>query len=132
MSFELFLTGSRLVFLTRTPSECRCVNMRLWSSQRLTNASTILHFFRFTQLSCPAARLPTRAPTHPPIHPVPRPTLQNMATMNDNYTAGWMKSQRTTRLFEMTFTSAPPQFLSQRPPVCLTYLTEKVFIWNIY
>lgn len=59
--------------------------------------------------------------TQPPnAGPYLHPTLQNMASTNHNQATVYKKIRRTARLFEMTFTSAPPHVLSAWPPVYLT------------
>lgn len=96
--------------------------MRLWSSQDLTNASTTVHF---SALFTPASLPHVYPHVLPDTHPSPQtrylcPTLQNTASLHDNRATVWMKSRRTARLFEMSFTSAPPHVLPDWPPVYLT------------
>lgn len=99
-----FCAVSRPVFLTGPRSVTTRENF--WSSQGLTNASTIVQIYPFIHPATPAARSSARAATHLPPRPPTSPPYKKRWV--------WLiiKSPSTARLFEMTFTSASALILA--------------------
>lgn len=117
-----FRLVSRVVFLTGPHSVTRCVNMRrglasIWLMLPLLCISSTLFIPPAAPHVCPHVHLDTQPPNPGTyLHP----TLQNMASTNNNQATVYKKIRQTARLFEMTFTSAPPHVLPHWPPVYLT------------